>query len=60
MSQASIGVGSTRRIAFFIWAAILSLVFGLLFIGVMALTRISLPLGRLWIDLTKSIDTLAL
>ncbi len=25
MSQASIGAGSTRRVAFFIWAAILSL-----------------------------------
>ncbi len=32
MSHASFGAGSTRRRAFFIWAAILSLVFGLLFI----------------------------
>ncbi len=38
MSQASIGAGSTRRIAFFIWTAILSLAFGILFIGVTALT----------------------
>ena len=37
MSQASSGAGSTRHRAFFIWAAILSLVFGLLFIGVTAL-----------------------
>jgi hypothetical protein len=32
MSQGSIGAGSTRHRAFFIWAAILSLVFALLFI----------------------------
>jgi len=38
MSQVSSGAGSTRHRAFFIWAAILSLVFGLLFIGVTALT----------------------
>ncbi len=38
MSQRSIGVGSTHHRAFFIWAAILSLVFALLFIGVTALT----------------------
>jgi hypothetical protein len=38
MSQGSIVAGNTRRRAFFIWAAILSLVFGLLFIGVTALT----------------------
>jgi len=34
----AVGAGSTRRRAFFMWAAILSLVFGLLFIGVTALT----------------------
>jgi len=38
MSQASSGAENTRRRAFFILAAILSLVFGLLFIGVTALT----------------------
>ncbi len=38
MSQASSGAENTRRKAFFIWATILSLVFGLLFIGVTALT----------------------
>ncbi len=38
MSQASTSVGSTRRRAFFIWAAILSLAFAILFIGVTALT----------------------
>jgi hypothetical protein len=38
MSQASSGAENTRRRAFFIWATILSLVFGLLFIGVTALT----------------------
>src|SRR5271157_2087173 len=38
MSQASTGAGSTRRKAFFIWAAILSLAFGMLFIGVTAFT----------------------
>ncbi len=38
MSQASIGAGSIRPRAFFIWAAILSLAFGMLFIGVTALT----------------------
>lgn len=38
MSQASIGAGGMHRKTFFIWAAILSLVFGLLFIGVTAVT----------------------
>lgn len=38
MSQGSIGARNTRHRAFFIWAAFLSLVFGLLFIGVTALT----------------------
>jgi hypothetical protein len=38
MSQVSSSTVSTRHRAFFIWAAILSLVFGLLFIGVTALT----------------------
>ena len=38
MSQGSIGAGGTHHRAFFIWAAILSMVFGLLFIGVTALT----------------------
>jgi hypothetical protein len=38
MSQVSSGARSTSRRAFFIWAAILSLAFSLLFLGVTALT----------------------
>ncbi len=38
MSQSSSGAGNTHRRAFFILAAILSLAFGILFIGVTALT----------------------
>ena len=43
MSQAFNGVGSICRRAFFIWAAILSLVFGLLFMGATAFTNAPPP-----------------